>query len=314
MNPTESQPATIDPDAVWNDATAAEKALATVASVTMTEQFGTNQLLGRIQATQAISTLLETFSLVQLAQIREQKTYKQLKGQVITINGAEIRLDTWEGFCAAIGSSRRSIEGKLENLRLLGEEALDKATALGMTTQELRKLRQLDAADQKVVIGEIEVAAGDKEAIIDLITDMSAKHAREREELQARLEDQRGEAAASERIIEERNKRIDKLEKQLHKQQHRTMEEQRQQLMTDAGAAQILCLAPLAGLDDAIDTLLGEDDAACTRHAANLLHELRAAVEDLQLKYGLGDVVNPDDRWMQGGFDPEEAERANELK
>ena len=232
----------------------------------------------------------------------------------MVIGGVEIRLDTWEGFCAALGSSRRGIEEKLDNLRLLGEEALDKATALGMTTQELRKLRHLDASDQQIVIGEIEVAAGDKEAIIDLITDMAAKHSKEREELQAKLEDQRGEAAASERIIEERNKRIDKLEKPLHKQQHRTMEEKRQQQMTDAGAAQILCLAPLAGLDDAIDTLLGEDDDTCTRHAANLLHELRAAVEDLQLKYGLGDVANPDDSWMQGGFDSEQAVQADELK
>lgn len=302
----------IDADAVWQETAASEKAL--VAAAATAEQIEMNQLLGRLQATQAIAAMLDGLSLAQIAQIKEGKRYKQLAGQKMVIGGAEIRLDTWEGFCAALGSSRRAIEEKLDNLRLLGAEALDKATALGMTTQELRKLRRLDASDQQIVIGEIEVAAGDKEAIIDLITDMAAKHSKEREELQAKLEDQRGEAAASERIIEERNKRIDKLEKQLHKQQHRTMEEKRQQLMTDAGAAQILCLAPLAGLDDAIDTLLGEDDAACTRHAANLLHELRAAVEDLQLKYGLGDVVNPDDRWMAGGFDPEEAERANELK
>ena len=302
----------IDADAVWQEAAASEKAL--VAAAATAEQIEMNQLLGRLQATQAIAAMLDGLSLAQIAQIKEGKRYKQLAGQKMVIGGVEIRLDTWEGFCAALGSSRRAIEEKLDNLRLLGEEALDKATALGMTTQELRKLRQLDAADQKVVIGEIEVAAGDKEAIIDLITDMAAKHSKEREELQAKLEDQRGEAAASERIIEERNKRIDKLEKQLHKQQHRTMEEKRQQRMTDAGAAQILCLAPLAGLDDAIDTLLGEDDAACTRHAANLLHELRAAVEDLQLKYGLGDVANPDDSWMQGGFDPEQAVQADELK
>ena len=302
----------IDADAVWQETAASEKAL--VAAAATAEQIEMNQLLGRLQATQAIAAMLDGLSLAQIAQIKEGKRYKQLAGQKMVIDGAEIRLDTWEGFCAALGSSRRAIEEKLDNLRLLGAEALDKATALGMTTQELRKLRQLDAADQKVVIGEIEVAAGDKEAIIDLITDMAAKHSKEREELQAKLEDQRGEAVASERIIEERNKRIDKLEKQLHKQQHRTMEEKRQQRMTDAGAAQILCLSPLAGLEDAIETLLGEDDDTCTRHAANLLHELRAAVEDLQLKYGLGDVVNPDDRWMQGGFDPEEAERANELK
>lgn len=302
----------IDADAVWQETAVSEKAL--VAAAATAEQIEMNQLLGRLQATQAIAAMLDGLSLAQIAQIKEGKRYKQLAGQKMVIGGVEIRLDTWEGFCAALGSSRRAIEEKLDNLRLLGEEALDKATALGMTTQELRKLRQLDAADQKVVIGEIEVAAGDKEAIIDLITDMAAKHSKEREELQAKLEDQRGEAAASERIIEERNKRIDKLEKQLHKQQHRTMEEKRQQRMTDAGAAQILCLAPLAGLDDAIDTLLGEDDDTCTRHAANLLHELRAAVEDLQLKYGLGDVANPDDSWMQGGFDPEQAVQADELK
>ena len=302
----------IDADAVWQETAASEKAL--VAAAATAEQIEMNQLLGRLQATQAIAAMLDGLSLAQIAQIKESKRYKQLAGQKMVIGGVEIRLDTWEGFCAALGGSRRAIEEKLDNLRLLGEEALDKATALGMTTQELRKLRQLDAADQKVVIGEIEVAAGDKEAIIDLITDMAANHSKEREELQAKLEDQRGEAAASERIIEERNKRIDKLEKQLHKQQHRTMEEKRQQRMTDAGAAQILCLAPLAGLDDAIDTLLGEDDDTCTRHAANLLHELRAAVEDLQLKYGLGDVANPDDSWMQGGFDPEQAVQADELK
>ena len=302
----------IDADAVWQETAASEKAL--VAAAATAEQIEMNQLLGRLQATQAIAAMLDGLSLAQIAQIKEGKRYKQLAGQKMVIGGVEIRLDTWEGFCAALGSSRRGIEEKLDNLRLLGEEALDKATALGMTTQELRKLRHLDASDQQIVIGEIEVAAGDKEAIIDLITDMAAKHSKEREELQAKLEDQRGEAAASERIIEERNKRIDKLEKQLHKQQHRTMEEKRQQQMTDAGAAQILCLAPLAGLDDAIDTLLGEDDAACTRHAANLLHELRAAVEDLQLKYGLGDVANPDDSWIQGGFDTEQAVQADELK
>lgn len=302
----------IDADAVWQETAASEKAL--VAAAATAEQIEMNQLLGRLQATQAIAAMLDGLSLAQIAQIKEGKRYKQLAGQKMVIGGAEIRLDTWEGFCAALGSSRRAIEEKLDNLRLLGAEALDKATALGMTTQELRKLRRLDASDQQIVIGEIEVAAGDKEAIIDLITDMAAKHSKEREELQAKLEDQRGEAAASERIIEERNKRIDKLEKQLHKQQHRTMEEKRQQRMTDAGAAQILCLSPLAGLEDAIETLLGEDDDACTRHAANLLHELRAAVEDLQLKYGLGDVANPDDSWMQGGFDPEQAVQADELK
>jgi hypothetical protein len=302
----------IDADAVWQETAASEKAL--VAAAATAEQIEMNQLLGRVQATQAIAAMLDGLSLAQIAQIKEGKRYKQLAGQTMMVDGTEIRLDTWDGFCAAIGSSRRAIEEKLDNLRLLGEEALDKATALGMTTQELRKLRQLDAADQKVVIGEIEVAAGDKEAIIDLITDMAAKHSKEREELEKRLHEQEADAKATDRILRDKDKRIAELQKQVITQETRTMDEQAQDMVVAMHRAQLECRKPLPGLDDAIAAALEAEDLQLTRTAANILHELRAAVEDLQLKYGLGDVVNPDDRWMAGGFDPEEAERANELK
>ena len=131
----------IDADAVWQETAASEKAL--VAAAATAEQIEMNQLLGRLQATQAIAAMLDGLSLAQIAQIKEGKRYKQLAGQKMVIGGAEIRLDTWEGFCAALGSSRRAIEEKLDNLRLLGAEALDKATALGMTTQELTNRKDL---------------------------------------------------------------------------------------------------------------------------------------------------------------------------
>ena len=302
----------IDADAVWQETAASEKAL--VAAAATAEQIEMNQLLGRLQATQAIAAMLDGLSLAQIAQIKEGKRYKQLAGQKMVIGGVEIRLDTWEGFCAALGSSRRAIEEKLDNLRLLGTEALDKATALGMTTQELRKLRRLDASDQQIVIGEIEVAAGDKEAIIDLITDMAAKHSKEREELEKRLHEQEADAKATDRILRDKDKRIAELQKQVITQETRTMDEQAQDMVVAMHRAQLECRKPLPGLDDAIAAALEAEDLQLTRTAANILHELRAAVEDLQLKYGLGDVFNPDDRWMAGGFDPEEAERANELK
>lgn len=302
----------IDANAAWQETTAAEKAL--VAAAVSAEQIEMNQLLGRLQATQAIAAMLDGLSLAQIAQIKEGKRYKHLAGQTIVIDGVEIRLDTWEGFCAAIGSGRRGIEEKLQNLRLLGEEALDKATALGMTTRELRKLRQLDAADQKVVIGEIEVAAGDKEAIIDLITDMSAKHAKDKAALEKRLHDQEADAKATERVLQDKDKRIAELQKQVITQETRTMDEQAQDAVFAAHSAQLRCLQPLPGLEDAIAAVLALEDSTLTLTAANILHELKTAITDLQLKYGLGDVANPDDSWMQGGFSQEEAEQADELK
>ena len=296
----------IDADAVWQETAASEKAL--VAAAATAEQIEMNQLLGRLQATQAIAAMLDGLSLAQIAQIKEGKRYKQLAGQKMVIGGVEIRLDTWEGFCAALGSSRRAIEEKLDNLRLLGEEALDKATALGMTTQELRKLRRLDASDQQIVIGEIEVAAGDKEAIIDLITDMSAKHAKDKAALEKRLNDQEADAKAAERILRDKDRKIAELQKQVITQENRTMDEQAQDAVVAAHRAQLLCLQPLPGLGDAIADVLALEDSSLVLTAANILHELKAAITDLQLKYGLGDVANPDDSWMQGAFDPEQAD------
>ena len=107
----------IDADAVWQETAASEKAL--VAAAATAEQIEMNQQLGRLQATQAIAAMLDGLSLAQIAQIKESKRYKQLAGQKMVIGGVEIRLDTWEGFCAALGSSRRGIEEKLDNLRLL---------------------------------------------------------------------------------------------------------------------------------------------------------------------------------------------------
>ena len=264
------------------------------------EQLAMNQLLGRVQATLSIATVLETLSLAQIADIKDRKAYRDLKDQAVIIDGVEVRLDTWDGFCKAIGSSRQNIELKLDHLQLLGESALARAQELGMTTRELRRLRKLDESDQKVIVGELEAAVGDKEAIIDLITEMSAKHAKDKDALAKQLEDQQAEAKASSRILQDKDKKIAELQKQIIRQENRTMDDVRQDAILAVTRAQVDCLSPLAGLDDAIAALCGYDDATLTLTAANILHELKAAIDDLQIKYGLGHVAPVDDSWMEG--------------
>ena len=169
-----------------------------------------------------------------------------------------------------------------------------------MTTRELRKLRKLDAADQKVIVGELEAAVGDKEAIIDLITEMSAKHSKDKEALQKRLDDQDADAKAAERILRDKDKKIAELQKQVIRQENRSMDEMAQDAVVAAHRAQLLCLQPLPGLDDAIGAVLALEDSSLTLTAANILHELKAAIDELQIKYGLGHVAPIDDGWMEG--------------
>lgn len=262
------------------------------------EQLAVNQLLGRIQAVSSISAMLEAGNLMQLQQIKKNKTYRQLAGQTANINGETVKLDTWEGFCTAIGSSRSVVDENLKNLADFGEVALQRATELGMTVRELRKLRQLDTADQTVVIGEIEASVGDKEAIVDLIDTMSAKHAKECEQLQQQIDDNAAEAKASSRIIADKTKKITDLETQIVKQENRTLDEQTQDMIFALDRAVVEMRVPIPGLDDAIAALMDSTDTTLHIHAANALREIITAVQDIQIKYGLGDVDVPDDSWM----------------
>lgn len=262
------------------------------------EQLAVNQLLGRIQAVSSISAMLEAGNLMQLQQIKKNKTYRQLAGQTANINGETVKLDTWEGFCTAIGSSRSVVDENLKNLAELGELAMDKVSELGISRRELRKLRQLDTADQTVVIGEIEASVGDKEAIVDLIDTMSAKHAKECEQLQQQIDDNAAEAKASSRIIADKTKKITDLETQIVKQENRTLDEQIKDQIFALDHAIVDMRMPLPGLDDAIAALTQHEDDNLRIHAANALREIIAAVQDIQIKYGLGDVDAPDDSWM----------------
>lgn len=276
------------------------------------EQLGMNRLLGRIEATQAISAFIETVSLTQIARIKEEKSYRALKDQVMLIDGVEVRLDTWEGFCKALGSSRQNVEDRLENLKLLGEAALARTQELGMTTRELQKLRKLDAADQKVVIGELEAAVGDKDAIIDLITDMSTRHVKEKEAMQKELDEQRAEAKATARILADKDERIKTLQKQIVRQENRTMDEKQEDDLHALDLAVVEFLKPRAALEDAIAACLNYEDNAMHLHAANALHELKEAIVQIQIRFALGDVTNPDDSWMN--VTEEDIQAANELK
>ena len=287
---------------------AAANAMSDAARTLTQERIDMNQMLGRVQATQAIAAMLDSLSLAQIAQIKETKAYRHFHDQTMMIDGIEVRLSTWEGFCAAIGGSRRSIEEKLDNLQLLGESALARAQELGMTTRELRRLRKLDESDQKVIVGELEAAVGDKEAIIDLITEMSTKHAKNKDALEKQLEDQQAEAKASTRILQDKDKKIAELQKQIIKQESRSIDEQHEEALLRIGRAMIDALSPLAGLEDAITGALETGEAALRLRAANALHEMKAAIEELQLKYELAHVQPVDDSWMNGINDLAEAE------
>ena len=170
-----------------------------------------NQLLGQAQAFQAAGNLLQTFGVSKLALVKENKLYQQLSGMKAP-NGLELK-GTWVEFCGLLGISDDKANEDINNLNAFGEDALEQMQRIGIGYRELRQYRKLPE-DQKQAL--IEVAkAGDKEGFVELAEEIIAKHAKEKEQLTAQVEEAQATLEAKDRVLQTRAELIGKLEEQV---------------------------------------------------------------------------------------------------
>lgn len=171
-----------------------------------------NQLLGQAQMADAFSKFSLTVRTSKLAYVKESKLYRALKGQK-SPDGQENLKGTWDDFCRLLGRSTAQVDEDIVNLKALGEEALDSMSKMGIGYRELRQYRKLPE-DQKQAL--IEVAkAGDKEGFVELAEEIIAKHAKEKEQLTAQVEEAQATLEAKDRVLQTRAELIGKLEEQV---------------------------------------------------------------------------------------------------
>lgn len=284
-----------------------EQALATAIGNITNEQLQMNQLLGRVEAMQTLAYSIEAFSLSQLYEIKEQKLYRHFNNQTVVRDGMEVPLNTWAGFCRAINANARTIDDKLENLKLLGEEALQKSEALGITTRQLRQLRKLDEADQTVIIGEIEANAGDKESIIELIEDMSVKHAKQKTTLENKVKELEKENKAKDAVIRQKQDTIDtkndeiiRMDEKLALKLHAPDHERAKDFAVELGKLSVDAIS-LMGKFTSLFGQIADDEEVFGLLRINMGHallELKDQADNLIIHHGLDDVSLVDD-----GFD-----------
>jgi hypothetical protein len=137
-----------------------------------------SQLAGMIKATDTASKFFTVFRVKLLAEIKESKRYKGL-----TFLGNDrqlIEVKTWSDLCHAIGYSVDMVDEQITNLQTFGEEFLSTADRMGLSYRNLRQLRRLPDDDRAAIVADVEVSLNDKEAILDLIDDLTARHRREK--------------------------------------------------------------------------------------------------------------------------------------
>lgn len=263
-----------------------------------------NRLLGQAEAYSSIAKFSNVVGLSKLAYIKENQLYRALKGKsAVSPKGEKIAdVGTWEGFCKLVGTSKSKADDDLKNLAAFGEEALECLKAVGAGYRELRKLRQLPEEERELIIqGEV-VKVDDKETLVDLIEEMAARHAKEKEMLKKQAEDSRQELEASRRVTQDKSSRIAELEEQLHRRQTMTpdqrVEEYSRRLEAAGLRARSALLEPRSVMVEILDW---QDAPRELRHAcAQQVARFRIELDQLQVDLGLEPAdLDVDDSWME---------------
>ncbi|EEG1889619.1 hypothetical protein GXA51_04675 [Salmonella enterica] len=302
MARTKSQPAELAPDVELNpELEVTQNLMATVSSQLSDARDLLNQLLGQAQMADAFAQFSLTVRTSKLAFVKENKLYRALKGKK-TPDGQELS-GTWDEFCRLLGKSSQHIDEELLNLRVLGEEALESMSRMGIGYRELRQFRRLPE-DQKSAL--IEVAKeGDKTALLELAEEMIAKHAKEKEDLKTDLEISRQTLAEKKDEISILKDQADELKAKLTRRATtETPDEEGQALETEATGSKSGVLSALVNLKCGFEALAEHAERTGINHThimAGLLDDIEARVIDMRHQFDLPDFREIDgmDDWVK---------------
>lgn len=178
-----------------------------------------NRMMGHVEMLRAFSDFANVSSLSKLAEIKKNKLYLQLKGSRAYDRDGKLiaNVSSWEGFCRAIGMSHKKVDEDIRNLNAFGEETLDRLNQMGLGYRNMRRLRQIPEEDRLAIINGEQIEVGDKEEVVELIEEMAAKHAREKQELTDKVKHLESERQVDQRLLEDKEKKLNELERELRR-------------------------------------------------------------------------------------------------
>lgn len=209
----------------WVSVAEQQKQLAKVESAFVDEERNATLMigkrLGRKEMIQSLTKLLTVSDLLDLNNIKESKAFKGYRH--IDEGGKLLIISTWDDYCRIVeGRSRQVIDNDLLSLNILGSELFDSLRSIGIGSGIMRDIRALPVDDQ-VVIAEV-AKTDDKNALMDMVHEMSLKHERDKkklqqdkEELAKKLVQVQADTQAKDELLAKKNEKIDQLDAELTK-------------------------------------------------------------------------------------------------
>lgn len=286
-----------------------------LASKAMTaEMADAYEMLGMIKMSDFHRKLTTCQHIKVLAEFKEAKKYKGL--EMLDVSGNRRQVSTWDDFCSALGFSRQKIDEDISNLYKLGEDFLETSQRLGLGYREMRKLRQLPEAARAEIVDADYSEATDKEDLIEKIEDLTAKHAKEKEALQAQLKRKSDDYEAQAKMIAAKNDRINHLDLELAKKtkaiETQTPEQRGGALREEAAAISYKAEAVLRGqVFKAFEALTAHTQETGVDHKqfmSGVLAEYQLILSELKERFGLDDTPSGEalPEWARDDYNPDD--------
>jgi len=272
------------------------------------EQVQFSEAIGMLKFAQFQKKVVTVTTIKLLAELKESKKYKNLS--LVGEDGNPVPVTTFSDLCQAMGLSYEKVNQDIQNLSAFGEEFLESAQRIGLGYRQLRALRKLPDDDQIQVIQGEAVRTNDKEALLDLIEDLSAKAQRDKEALAAERDSARADYRARQAALDEATQANAELREQVARLKSPTQNEavrlrsgQREELVRAVQSASHSVVCAWARFEAATADFRDSDgDGPMTDLVASTLRWLISLTHQTALEYGVylnPDEIAPEPAWMR---------------
>src|SRR5574343_729674 len=254
--------------------------------------------LGRLEALDFIATVANSAILPIYENVKKSKAWRLLRNPKSS-NGSNFA--SLDEFCEVkLGKTYGRLQHLVANRNVIGQEAFEQAERLGLRQVDYNAIKALPAPDQELIRRAVEEAQSSNE-VLDLLQELAARHATEKEAMARQVEEATAEAKAGEEVRTKLHQRIDKLEREKALIERMPPDEALEALMKEATAITRDALGSGRGnLRQALQSLLnaGEERGQNNVFMAGLVGQVQAELNALREEFNLPDVSTAADQQL----------------
>ncbi|WNY73406.1 hypothetical protein H2512_08105 [Pasteurella multocida] len=298
-----------------------QNAVALAAKQLTQDKAQAHELIGMIKAFDFTQKLVTVTTLKAINEIKQSKQYKGL--DILNPQGKLVTVTTFRDFCEALGFSVEKIDQDLLNLNTLGENFLETSQRLGLGYRDLRKLRKLPEDARAEIVDADYSEATDKEDLIEKIEELTVKHAKEKESLEAQLKTAKDNYTAQARVLDNKNKRIDQLDAELEKKKQYintlTPDEKGGVLRKETSqlvyGAEAILRGQVWKAFETLDAHTQESGIDHKQFMTGILAEIELVINELRTTFNLPQFADGDNTpaWARGNETPDYSDAFNAI-